>query len=88
MFVGEQPRHQEEQAGVQLLGATGAQSLLGRQFRATKERGRSVKSELASTVIATVHPSSVLRAPDDEREQARKEFFADIRAVAKHMAKE
>lgn len=71
-----------------VLGTTAAQSLLGRQFRATKERGRSVKSELASTVIATVHSSSVLRAPDDEREQARQEFVADIRAVAKHMAKE
>jgi uracil-DNA glycosylase len=46
-----------------------------------------VKSELAGTVIATVHPSSVLRAPDGEREQARSEFFADIRAVARHIAK-
>jgi hypothetical protein len=46
-----------------------------------------VKSELAGTVIATVHPSSVLRAPEGERTQARKEFFADIRAVAKHIAK-
>jgi uracil-DNA glycosylase len=70
-----------------VLGATAAQSLLGKQFRVTKERGKPVKSELAKTVIATVHPSSVLRAPDDEREQARKEFFADIRVVAKHMAK-
>lgn len=38
-------------------------------------------------VIATVHPSSVLRAPDDEREQARRGFFADIRAATKHIAK-
>jgi hypothetical protein len=38
-------------------------------------------------VIATVHPSSVLRAPDGERERARSEFFADIRVVAKHIAK-
>lgn len=70
-----------------VLGATAAQSLLGKQFRVTKERGKPVKSALAHTVIATVHPSSVLRAPDDEREQARKEFFADIRVVARHMAK-
>ena len=70
-----------------VLGATAAQSLLGKQFRVTQERGKPVKSGLAGTVIATVHPSSVLRAPDDERERARSEFFADIRAVAKHIAK-
>jgi uracil-DNA glycosylase family protein len=68
-----------------VLGATAAQSLLGKQFRVTHQRGKPVKSELADTVIATVHPSSVLRAPDDEREQARRDFFADIRAVAKHL---
>ena len=70
-----------------VLGATAAQSLLGKQFRVTQQRGKPVKSDLANTVIATVHPSSVLRAPDDERAQARREFFADIRAVAKHIAK-
>ena len=70
-----------------LLGATAAQSLLGKQFRVTQQRGKPVKSDLAKIVIATVHPSSVLRAPDDSREQARREFFADIRAVAKHIAK-
>lgn len=70
-----------------VLGATAAQSLLGKQFRVTQQRGKPVKSELANIVIATVHPSSVLRAPDDERAQARREFFADIRAVAKHIAK-
>jgi uracil-DNA glycosylase family protein len=68
-----------------VLGATAAQSLLGKQFRVTQQRGKPVKSALADTVIATVHPSSVLRAPDGEREQARRDFFADIRAVAKHM---
>ena len=70
-----------------VLGATAAQSLLGKQFRVTQQRGKRVKSDLADTVIATVHPSSVLRAPDDDREQARREFFADIRSVAKHIAK-
>jgi uracil-DNA glycosylase family protein len=70
-----------------VLGATAAQSLLGKQFRVTQQRGKPVKSELAGTVIATVHPSSVLRAPDGERERARKEFFADIRVVARHIAK-
>ena len=69
-----------------VLGAVAAQSLLGKQFRVTQQRGKPVKSSLADTVIATVHPSSVLRAPDDERAQARRDFFADIRAVAKHMA--
>lgn len=70
-----------------VLGATAAQSLLGKQFRVTQQRGKPVKSELADTVIATVHPSSVLRAPDDERERARDDFYADIRAVARHIAK-
>jgi uracil-DNA glycosylase len=70
-----------------VLGATAAQSLLGKQFRVTQQRGKPVKSELADTVIATVHPSSVLRAPDGERERARDEFYADIRAVARHIAK-
>jgi DNA polymerase len=69
-----------------VLGATAAQSLLGKQFRVTQQRGKSVKSALADTVIATVHPSSVLRAPDDERERARRDFFADIRAVAKRLS--
>jgi DNA polymerase len=69
------------------LGATAAQSLLGKQFRVTQQRGKPVQSELANTVIATVHPSSVLRAPDGERERARSEFFADIRAIAKHIAR-
>ena len=70
-----------------VLGATAAQSLLGKQFRVTQQRGKPVKSDLAKTVIATVHPSSVLRAPEGEREQARREFFADIRTVAKHIVK-
>lgn len=69
-----------------VLGATAAQSLLGKQFRVTQQRGKPVKSELAGVVMATVHPSSVLRAPDDERAQARRAFFADIRAVARQIA--
>jgi uracil-DNA glycosylase family protein len=71
-----------------VLGATAAQALLGKQFRVTQQRGKPVKSALADTVIATVHPSSVLRAPDGERERARSEFFADIREIARHIAKE
>jgi DNA polymerase len=70
-----------------VLGATAAQSLLGKSFRVTKERGKPVKSELADVVMATVHPSSVLRAPDEERDEARRAFFADIRAVARQLEK-
>jgi DNA polymerase len=50
------------------LGATAAQALLGRQFRVTRERGRPVESDLAPNVVATIHPSAVLRADDRERE--------------------
>jgi DNA polymerase len=69
-----------------LLGATAAQSLLGSSFRVTKMRGVPVESDLAPTVIATVHPSSVLRAPDeDARRQAMADFVADLKVVAKHV---
>ena len=67
------------------LGATAAQALMGKQFRVTQSRGRPLRSELAEVIVATVHPSSVLRAPDDAREEARREFFADIKAVAKYL---
>lgn len=50
------------------LGATAAQALLGRQFRVTKERGRPVESDLAPHVLATIHPSAVLRADDRDKE--------------------
>jgi uracil-DNA glycosylase len=66
------------------LGATAAQSLLGRQFRVTKERGVPVESELAPHVVATVHPSSILRQETDEdRAAAMKDFVADLEVVAK-----
>ncbi len=48
------------------LGATAAQALLGRQFRVTRDRGRLLESALAPLTLATVHPSSILRAPDEE----------------------
>jgi DNA polymerase len=64
------------------LGATAARSLLGPQFRVTKHRGKPVASEWAAAVVATVHPSAVLRAPPAERARAERAFFADIRAVA------
>ena len=65
------------------LGATAAQALLGRDFRITRQRGVPVDSPLAPNVVATVHPSSILRAGDDEaRREQMDEFVADLRTVA------
>jgi len=66
------------------LGATAAQALFGRQFRVSTQRGQWVETSLAPRAIATVHPSSILRAPDDEaRHTQMKEFVADLKVVAK-----
>ncbi len=66
------------------LGATAAQALLGRQFRLTEHRGEFVESPLAPLVTATVHPSSILRAPDDAaRHEAMEAFVKDLEAVAR-----
>jgi uracil-DNA glycosylase len=66
-----------------LLGATAAQQLLGPGFSVMKKRGRLIESPLAPNVVATVHPSSILRAPDEEsREQAMQAFVEDLRKVA------
>jgi uracil-DNA glycosylase len=67
------------------LGSTAAQAILGPKFRVTAHRGEVVASEWAGPVIATVHPSSVLRAPDDARDDARREFFRDIAKVAAYV---
>jgi len=68
-----------------LLGATAAQALLGASFRVTQQRGVPVPSPFARVTIATVHPSSVLRAPDDAaRAAARAAFVADIAVVGEH----
>jgi DNA polymerase len=65
-----------------LLGATAATSLLGRSFRLTKDRGKAASSDWCERVIATYHPSAVLRAPDAaRRHQLRDLFFADIRTA-------
>jgi uracil-DNA glycosylase len=65
------------------LGATAAQSLLGKQFRVTKERGRWLESELAEYVTATIHPSSILRQRDDEsRRRELDGLVEDLRLVA------
>ena len=68
------------------LGATAAQALLGKAFRVTKSRGRAQSAPFADAVFATVHPSSVLRAPGSEaRAEARRAFVADLRKVARHL---
>ena len=59
------------------LGATAAQSLLGAQFRVTKQRGQFLESDLAPYIMATVHPSSILRAPDDETRRLEYQRFVD-----------
>jgi len=65
------------------LGATAAQALLGKTFRVSRQRGEFVESSLAPLVIATVHPSSILRARDDEsRRQEMERFVADLRKLA------
>lgn len=69
------------------MGATAAQALLGRQFRVSKDRGKLVESPLAPYVMATVHPSSILRAPDEESRRLQKQFFIeDLRTVAPLLA--
>jgi uracil-DNA glycosylase len=65
------------------LGATAAQALMGRQFRVTEHRGELLESDLGQLVSATVHPSSILRAPDDRsRREAMESFVRDLASVA------
>jgi DNA polymerase len=69
------------------LGATAAQTLLGKKFRVTRERGKIFSSALAPRVMATVHPSSILRAPDDEaRHVEMHRFIDDLKRVAEVVA--
>jgi DNA polymerase len=69
-----------------ILGAVAGKALLGSSFRITRSRGKPLESDLAPVVIATVHPSSILRAPDDESRHAEREAFtADLRAVAQRV---
>lgn len=66
-----------------LLGATAAQGLLGCDFRVSQQRGEWVQSSIAPAVMATVHPSSILRAPDDDtRHEEMRKFVADLKKVA------
>jgi DNA polymerase len=69
-----------------LLGATAAQSLFGPQFLVSRERGKPLASPLAPLVIATIHPSAVLRAPDEaSREEAFESLVEDLRVVVSHL---
>jgi DNA polymerase len=65
------------------LGSTAAQALLGPDFRVTRTRGQVVRSEWAGPVLATVHPSAVLRAPEDAREAERRSFVRDLAQAAR-----
>ena len=68
-----------------LLGATAAQAVMGPAFRVSKQRGEVLNSPVGLPVVATVHPSSILRAADNEsREAAMSSFIADLRVAAKH----
>ena len=65
------------------LGATAAQALLGRTFRVTQMRGEILKHELAQAIMATAHPSSILRAPDEESRHREMDLFVrDLRKIA------
>jgi len=70
------------------LGATAAQALLGPKFRVSKQRGQFIESTLAPYILATVHPSSILRAPDDEtRRVEKRRFIDDLKKVAHVLSK-
>ena len=68
---------------VALLGATAAQALLGASFKVTQRHGELLEPDFAPLAVATFHPSSILRAGDEDREEAFAELVADLRIVAK-----
>jgi uracil-DNA glycosylase len=70
------------------LGATAAQALLGPRFKVSKQRGQFIESTIVPYILATVHPSSILRAPDDETRRAEKRHFIDdLKKVARVLSK-
>lgn len=70
------------------LGATAAQSLLGRDFRVTKSRGEVMKTDWAPWTIATIHPSALLRIPDPVlRDKTMAEFESDLKLAARHLTR-
>ena len=64
-----------------LLGATAAKAVMGPSFRVTVDRGRDLPSEVADHVVATIHPSQVLRVPPEERDRALDGLVADLSLV-------
>lgn len=71
-----------------LLGATAAQTLLGRDFRVTQDRGMWIATDYEAKVMATVHPSAILRAPDEAaREEQYREFVHDLKFAAEEINK-
>jgi uracil-DNA glycosylase len=69
------------------LGATAAQALLGKQFRVTQQRGHVIDDPASGKVMATVHPSSILRAPDeDARRLETQRFIEDLREAARYLS--
>jgi uracil-DNA glycosylase len=73
-------------AALVCLGATAAQALLGSHIRIGRDRGRPIESELADLVTLTTHPSAILRADDEDREQAMEQFVDDLKEVAKWLS--
>jgi uracil-DNA glycosylase len=68
------------------LGATAAQALLGSQFRVTRQRGRVLRGPMDVSVLATVHPASILRTPDENaRARALQDFVDDLLRVSEHL---
>lgn len=71
------------------LGATAAQTLIGRDFRVSRDRGKLLQSDLAPRLMATVHPSSILRAPDESaRALARTRFLQDLQGLVRFLSEE
>ena len=68
------------------MGSTAAQALIGKTFKVTADRGKIIPSPLAPIVLATVHPSSILRAPDEEtRHEEFARFVKDLKVAARHL---
>ena len=85
-WLDEELRVVEPQALV-LLGATAAKAIMGSSFRVTRQRGELLDCDLAPVVSATIHPSAILRAPDEQRrESERQSFIADLSNVARAIA--
>jgi DNA polymerase len=68
------------------LGATAAQAMLGRAFRVTRDRGKVVDRDDAASILATYHPSAILRAPEPaDRQRMRNELIADLHTAVEHL---